>query len=204
MGASSNFGNMFSVLGASIFVPFLPMLPVQILANNLLYDIGQTAIPTDAVDPEQIVGPRQWDIKELTRFVLFIGPCSSIFDYTTFLIMLYVFKCWDVSTPAAAAHSASLFQTGWFVESLLTQTLIIHVIRTNKIPFFQSNASAFVLVMGVVTMSIGVAIPFSPLGRYMGFTSLPPLYWPLLALTLVSYLVLTELVKTSLLRRKWI
>ena len=141
MGASSNFGNMFSVLGASVFVPFLPMAPIQILANNLLYDISQTAIPTDDVDPEQVAKPRPWDIKQLTRFILFIGPCSSIFDYTTYFMMLYVFNCWNVSTPEAAAHSASLFQTGWFVESLLTQTLIIHVIRTNQIPFLQSRSS---------------------------------------------------------------
>ena len=140
MGASSNFGNMFSVLGASVFVPFLPMAPIQILANNLLYDISQTAIPTDDVDPEQVEKPRPWDIKQLTRFIVFIGPCSSIFDYTTFFMMLYVFNCWNISTPEAAAHSASLFQTGWFVESLLTQTLIIHVIRTNKIPFLQSRS----------------------------------------------------------------
>ena len=204
MGASSNFGNMFSVLGASIFVPFLPMLPIQILANNLLYDIGQTAIPTDAVDPEQIAAPRPWDIKELTRFILFIGPCSSIFDYTTYLVMLYVFDCWDVSTPQAAAHSASLFQTGWFVESLLTQTLIIHVIRTNKIPFLQSRASWPVMVMSLLIMAIGVAIPFSPVGRYLGFTTLPPLYWPLLAVTLLCYVLLTQGVKMWLLRRKWI
>jgi P-type Mg2+ transporter len=141
MGGSSSFGNMFSVLGASIFVPFLPMLPLQILTNNLLYDISQTAIPTDAVDPEVIAMPHQWDIKKLTMFVVFIGPCSSIFDYTTFLVMLYVFNCWDTSTTVVAAHSASLFQTGWFVESLLTQILIIHVIRTNKIPFLQSHSS---------------------------------------------------------------
>ncbi len=204
MGASSNFGNMFSVLGASVFVPFLPMLPVQILANNLLYDIGQTAIPTDAVDPERITAPRQWDIRELTRFVLFIGPCSSIFDYTTFLMMLYTFKCWDISTPAIAAHSASVFQTGWFVESLLTQTLIIHVIRTNKIPFLQSRPSWPVALMSVVTVAVGIAIPLSPLGRYLGFTALPPLFWPLMALTLVCYVLLTQGVKMWLLRRKWI
>jgi Mg2+-importing ATPase len=132
MGASSNFGNMFSVLGASVFVPFLPMLPMQILANNLLYDIGQTTIPTDAVDPERLIMPRRWDLPELSRFVLFIGPCSSIFDYTTYLIMLYFFNCWDVSTPQVAAHSASLLQTGWFVESLLTQTLIIRAARPGR------------------------------------------------------------------------
>ena len=204
MGASSNFGNMFSVLGASIFVPFLPMLPVQILANNLLYDLGQTTIPTDAVDPERILAPRRWDLGNLTRFVLFIGPCSSIFDYSTFLMMLYVFNCWDLSTPQVAAHSASLFQTGWFVESLLTQTLIIHVIRTNKIPLLQSRSSRPVLVMSLVIMAIGIAIPFSPVGASLGFTRLPALYWPLLALTLLCYVLLTQAVKTVLLRRHMI
>src|SRR5581483_1292737 len=116
----------------------------------------------------RIATPRQWDIKELTRFVLFIGPCSSIFDYTTYFMMLYLFMCWDISTPVAAARSASVFQTGWFVESLLTQTLIIHVIRTNKIPFVQSRASWPVTVMSLVIMAIGIAIPFSPLGHYLG------------------------------------
>jgi Mg2+-importing ATPase len=204
MGASSNFGNMFSVLGASTFVPFLPMRPIQILANNLLYDIGQAAIPTDAVDDERIQRPRTWDIKELTRFVLFIGPCSSVFDYSTFFLMLHVFKCWDVSTPAAAAHSQSLFQTGWFVESLLTQTLIIHVIRTNKIPFVQSRPSTFLMVTSVMTMAIGVALPFTPIGRYLGFSELPPLYWPCIAVTLLGYVVLTQTVKAWLLRHRWI
>src|ERR1700674_1461092 len=204
MGASSNFGNMFSVLGASVFVPFLPMQPVQILANNLLYDFGQTTIPTDNVDPERITTPRDWDLKELTRFVLFIGPCSSVFDYTTFLMMLYIFNCWDLSTPQAAAHSASLFQTGWFVESLLTQTLIIHIIRTNKIPFLQSWSSWPVAVMSLVITAIGVVIPFSPVGRYLGFTPLPPLYWPLLAATLICYVLVTQGVKIWLLRHNWI
>ncbi len=204
MGASSNFGNMFSVLGASFFVPFLPMRPIQILANNMLYDIGQAAIPTDLVDLDRIQKPRTWDISELTRFILFIGPCSSIFDYSTYFLMLYVFKCWDVSTPAAAAHSQSLFQTGWFVESLLTQTLIIHVIRTNKIPFLQSRPSAFLLATSVTTMAIGVALPFTPLGRYLGFTSLPPAYWLYIAVTLFCYVLLTQAVKTWLLRHRWI
>ncbi|HEX7476525.1 MAG TPA: magnesium-translocating P-type ATPase [Polyangiales bacterium] len=204
MGASSNFGNMFSVLGASIFVPFLPMLPVQILANNLLYDIGQTAIPTDHVDAERLQAPRAWDIKELTRFIVFIGPCSSVFDYSTFFLMLYVFGCWNVATPQAAAHSASLFQTGWFVESLLTQTVIIHIIRTNKLPFLQSRASWFVTLMSVFIVIVGVSIPFSPLGPYLGFSRLPSLYWPLLGLTLVGYMVLTQGVKMFILWRKWI
>jgi Mg2+-importing ATPase len=204
MGASSNFGNMFSVLGASAFVPYLPMAPIQILANNLLYDVGQTAIPTDEVDPEQVEKPRPWDIKQLTRFIVFIGPCSSVFDYTTYFMMLYVFDCWNTSTPEAAARSASLFQTGWFVESLLTQTLIIHIIRTARIPFFQSRSSWPLMVMSACIMLTGIAIPFTWLGSDLGFTALPPLYWPLLALTLLCYAVLTQLVKTWLRRRGWI
>jgi Mg2+-importing ATPase len=204
MGASSNFGNMFSVLGASVFVPYLPMMPIQILANNLLYDISQTAIPTDDVDPEQVEKPRPWDMGQLTRFIVCIGPCSSLFDYTTYLMMLYVFHCWDVSTPEAARQSASLFQTGWFVESLLTQTLVIYIIRTNKIPFLQSRPSWPLMVMSSVIAAIGVAIPFSSVGAYLGFTPLPTLYWPLLAVTLVCYAGLTQGVKMWLLRKKWI
>ncbi len=204
MGASSNFGNMFSVLGASLFVSFLPMLPLQILANNLLYDLGQTAIPTDRVDPERILKPRQWDIKELTKFILFIGPCSSIFDGVTFVVMLYVFGCRDLSTAAIAAHSQSLFQTGWFVESLLTQTLIIHVIRTNKIPLLESRASGFLLATSGAIMVVGIALPFSPLRQYLGFSALPPMYWPILAAMLAGYVVLTQAAKMLLLRRGWI
>ena len=133
MGASSNFGNMFSVVGASAFLPFLPMAPIQVLTNNLLYDFSQVPIPGDAVDEEQVAQPRPWNIGEIKRFILFIGPISSIFDYTTFFAMFWIFNCW-------APSRALLFQTGWFVESLMTQTLIIHVIRTNKVPFLQSRA----------------------------------------------------------------
>jgi Mg2+-importing ATPase len=204
MGASSNFGNMFSVLGASILVPFLPMLPIQILTNNLLYDLGQTTIPTDDVDAEQLLRPRPWDMRALTRFIVFIGPCSSIFDYSTYLVMLYVFGCWDVSTAASAAHSASLFQSGWFVESLVTQALVIHVIRTNKLPFVQSRASRPVIAVGLLVIAVGIGLPFSPVGRYLGFSPLPPLYWPILIATLVAYLAVTQSVKTWLLRRRWI
>ena len=204
MGASSNFGNMFSVLGASIFVPFLPMAPIQILANNLLYDMSQTAIPTDNVDPEQIEKPRPWDMKLLTRYIVFIGPCSSLFDYTTFLMMLFVFNCWNVSTPEAAAASESLFQTGWFLESLLTQTLIIHIIRTNRIPFLQSHASWPVMTATLLVMAAGIAIPFTPIGTYLGFTVPPPGFWPLLAITLLCYITLTQVLKAWLLRRKWV
>lgn len=204
MGASSNFGNMFSVLGASTFIPFLPMAPIQILANNLLYDISQTAIPTDEVDPDQLQKPKPWDIQQLTRFIVFIGPCSSIFDYTTFFILLYFFGCSNVSTPEAAAYSTSLFQTGWFVESLLTQTLIIHIIRTNKIPFLQSWASWPLAVTSMVVVGVGIALPFTPLGRLLGFTPLPLLYWPLLIATVLGYGLLTHAVKIWLLRKNWI
>jgi Mg2+-importing ATPase len=196
MGASSSFGNMFSVLGASIFVPYLPMTPIQILTNNLLYDVSQTAIPSDEVDAEQIAAPRPWDMGSIARFILFIGPCSSIFDYTTFLMMLYVFGAWDVD-------KAALFQTGWFVESLLTQTLVIHVIRTRKLPFLQSRASGPLIAMTAVIMAVGVLIPFTAVGSYLGFTMLPPLYWPLLGLTLLAYMLLTQGVKTWLIRRAW-
>lgn len=204
MGASSNFGNMFSVVGASFFVPFLPMRPIQILANNMLYDVGQAAIPTDTVDADRIQLPRAWDIRELSRFILFFGPCSSIFDYTTYFVMLYVFGCWDVSTPEIAARSASLFQTGWFVESLMTQTLIIHVIRTNKIPFLQSRPSVYLVATSALVAAIGIGLPFTPLGRSLGFMALPPLYWAWLAGTLVAYATLTQLLKAWLLRRGWL
>jgi Mg2+-importing ATPase len=197
MGASSSFGNMFSVLGASIFLPYLPMLPIQILTNNLLYDVSQAAIPTDEVDPEEIARPRPWDIGSIAKFILFIGPCSSFFDYTTFLIMLYVFKTWAVA-------KAPLFQTGWFVESLLTQTLVIHVIRTRKIPFLESRASRALIATTAGIMAVGVLIPLTPLGSYLGFTKLPLLYWPLLALTLLAYMLLTQGVKAWLIRRAWI
>ncbi len=195
MGASSNFGNMFSVLGASVFLPFLPMKPIQILTNNLLYDFSQVPIPTDEVDPEQVARPRPWSMSQISRFILFIGPCSSIFDYTTYFIMLYVFGCWD---------NEALFQTGWFVESLLTQTLIIHIIRTNRIPFLQSLASWPLIVTSVLIMLVGMWLPFTPIGPYLGFVQLPPLYWPLIGLTLLCYVLLTQGVKVWLLRKGWI
>lgn len=197
MGASSSFGNMFSVLGASAFLPYLPMAPIQILTNNLLYDFSQVPIPADNVDPEQIAKPRPWDMGEIARFILFIGPCSSVFDYTTYLMMLYVFDCWN---PA----NESLFQTGWFVESLLTQTLIIHIIRTNRIPFLQSWASWPMIVTTAVIMMVGMWLPFSPLGPWLSFTPLPGLYWPLLVLTLFCYVLLTQGVKSWLIRKAWV
>ena len=195
MGASSNFGNMFSVLGASIFLPFVPMAPLQILTNNLLYDFSQVPIPTDDVDPELVARPRPWSMKEITRFIVFIGPISSIFDYTTYFMMLYIFGCWN---------KPELFHTGWFVESLLTQTLIIHIIRTNRIPFLQSRASWPLIVTTVAIMGIGMWLPYSPIASALGFRRLPGAYWPLLALTLLCYTVLTQVMKTWLRRRAWI
>ena len=192
MGASSNFGNMFSVLGASIFLPFLPMLPIQVLTNNLLYDFSQTTIPTDNVDEEYLAVPRQWDIGNLTRFVLLIGPISSIFDYLTFFIMLSVFGAWT---------QPSLFQAGWFVESLLTQTLIIHIIRTARIPFFQSRASTPLILTTILIVSIGAIIPYTALGTALGFQPLPWLYWPLVLAMMAAYAALTHLVKTWVVRR---
>ncbi len=197
MGASSNFGNMFSVVGASAFLPFLPMAPIQVLTNNLLYDFSQVPIPTDAVDDEQVARPRPWNIAELKRFILFVGPISSIFDYSTFFVMLYVFNCWN---PGRAA----VFQTGWFVESLMTQTLIIHVIRTNKVPFVQSRASWALTATTLSIMAIGIWLPYSPMASSLGFAHLPHLYWPILLLTLVAYICLTQLLKVWLLRKKWI
>jgi Mg2+-importing ATPase len=195
MAASSNFGNMFSVVGASAFLPFLPMLPIQVLTNNLLYDFSQTTIPTDEVDADWLTTPRQWTIGKLLRFILFIGPISSIFDYLTFFMMLYIFNCWD--NPA-------LFHTGWFVESLFTQTLIIHVIRTNKIPFFQSRASWALTATTLSIMAFGMLLPYSPVASALGFTHLPPLYWPILMLTLLAYMGLTQTIKVLLLRKQWI
>ncbi|WOJ91813.1 HAD-IC family P-type ATPase (plasmid) [Methylocapsa polymorpha] len=192
MGASSNFGTMFSVLGASIFLPFLPMLPIQVLTNNMLYDFSQTAIPTDNVDADYLEIPRKWDIGNIFKFMVFIGPISSIFDYATFFTMLYVFNCWTNPT---------LFQTGWFVESLLTQTLIIHIIRTAKIPFLESRASAALIITTVIICGIAVALPFTPVGDALKFTPLPPLYWPIVASFLLSYATLTHLVKSWFVRR---
>jgi len=197
MGASSNFGNMFSVLGASAFLPFLPMASIQILTNNMLYDFSQVPIPTDAVDEEQVARPRPWNIGEIRRFILCIGPISSIFDYTTFFVMLYLFKCWDPSR-------APLFQTGWFVESLMTQTLIIHIIRTNKIPFLQSRASWSLTLTTLAIMAFGAWLPYSPLASSLGLVHLPGLYWPILLVTLLAYSCLTQSVKVWLLWRKWI
>ena len=209
MGASSNFGNMFSVVGGSYFLPFLPMAPIQVLVNNLLYDASQIAIPSDHVDEEYMRTPRKWDIDNIRRFMIFIGPMSSIFDYATFFLMLYFFKCHDLGLTAPAelagrfggtlkpdeTYAAALFHTGWFVESLLTQTLIVHIIRTRRIPFLQSIASPFLLVTTLIVMGIGAALPYSQFADYFGFVPLPAIYWAWIAGFLVTYSVLTHYVK---------
>ncbi|MEP7097218.1 MAG: magnesium-translocating P-type ATPase [Dokdonella sp.] len=194
MTASSNFGNMFSVLGASAFLPFLPMVAVQILLNNLLYDFSQTSVASDDVDKEYLAVPRQWDMRSITRFVLFIGPISSIFDYATFALMWFVFK-------ANSPENATLFQTGWFVESLLSQTLIVHVIRTGKIPFFESRASLPLTLTGLAICAIGAFLPYSPLAQKFGFVPLPGMYWLYLTAIIGAYLLLTQFVKMRLIRR---
>ncbi|HCL84356.1 MAG TPA: magnesium-translocating P-type ATPase [Chitinophagaceae bacterium] len=186
MAASSNFGNMFSVMGASAFLPYLPMLPIQVLTNNLLYDFSQTTIPTDNVDADWLIKPRKWAISELQRFILFIGPISSIFDYLTFYILWHFFDC---------RNNPALFHTGWFVESIFTQTLIIHVIRTNKIPFIESRASWPLIITSVIIVAAGAWLTVSPLAETLGFVRLPTLFWLWLAGILIGYVSLTQLVK---------
>jgi Mg2+-importing ATPase len=194
MTASSNFGNMFSMLGASAFLPFLPMLPIHILVQNLLYDISQVSIPWDKMDADYLEKPKKWDASGIARFMLFIGPISSIFDYATFFLMFYFFKA---NSPA---HQ-TLFQSGWFVEGLLSQTLIVHMIRTRKIPFVQSWATAPVVALTSAIMVIGIAIPFSPLAYTFKLQALPLSYFPWLIGILLSYCILTQLVKVWYIRR---
>ena len=199
MTASSNFGNMFSVMAASAFLPFLPMLPIHLLIQNLLYDISQTAIPFDRMDADYMRRPRKWDASDLSRFMIFIGPISSVFDIATYLVMWYVFGC------DSSAHQ-SLFQSGWFVEGLLSQTLIVHMIRTRRIPFVQSRASWQVSMMTLLIVTAGILIPFTPLGGAIGLEPLPLAYFPWLLGILLSYCVLTQIVKNWYVRRfvKWL
>ena len=204
MSASSNYGNMFSVVGGSYFLPFLPMAPIQILLNNLLYDFSQVGIPADRVDEEYLVSPRRWNIASIKRFMLWIGPMSSIFDYTTYFLMLYFYGCIAFKTtadPALKAHYESLFHTGWFVESLLTQTLIVHIIRTNRIPFFQSRASLALTFTTLSAMLAASLLPYSPFAAYFGLTPLPASFWLWMAATLGTYAVLTHFVKMRFLKK---
>jgi len=220
MGASSNFGNMFSMIGAAALFKFQPIMPLQILTNNLLYDFSQVPIPTDNVGANMIAKPRPWQMGEIAKFMVLLGPISSIFDYTTFAIMYFFFKCTDAAAQLQAqapemvskfkdeaidhTYAAQLFHTGWFVESIMTQTLIIHVIRTNMIPFIQSRASWQLSMTTILIMLIGAVLPYSPLAGPLGFVPLPWQFWPLLALTLVCYVGLTQLIKAWMVKRGWI
>ncbi|MBO9663111.1 magnesium-translocating P-type ATPase [Dokdonella sp.] len=199
MTASSNFGNVFSVLIASAFLPFLPMLPLQLLVQNLLYDLSQLSIPFDRMDEDYLHKPQRWDAGDIGRFMVRIGPISSIFDLTTFLLMWYVF---GADSPAQAA----LFQSGWFVEGLLSQTLIVHMIRTRRIPFVQSWAAAPVLSLTATIMLAGMLLPFTSLGAKIGMVPLPSAYFGWLALTLLCYCGLTQAVKVWYIRRygRWL
>ena len=194
MTASSNFGNMFSVMFASAFLPFLPMMPIHLLIQNLLYDISQTTIPFDRMDPEFLRKPRKWDASDLKRFMIYIGPISSIFDIVTYLVMWHVFGC---NSP----EHQSLFQSGWFIEGLLSQTLIVHMIRTRKIPFIQSRATWPVIGMTTLVMVIGIVIPFTSFGASIGLQALPLSYFPWLMGILLSYCVLTQLIKNWYIRK---
>lgn len=199
MTASSNFGNVFSVLIASAFLPFLPMLPIHLLVQNLLYDISQISIPWDTMDQEYLRKSRKWNADDISRFMIFIGPISSIFDIITYLVMWFVFKA---NTPAMQA----LFQSGWFIEGLLSQTLVVHMIRTKKIPFIQSRATAPVLLLTGVIVVVGIFIPFTSFGASIGLQPLPMAYFPWLIGILLSYCVLTQIVKTMYIKKfnRWL
>ncbi|RTG03903.1 magnesium-translocating P-type ATPase [Serratia marcescens] len=194
MTASSNFGNVFSVLIASAFLPFLPMLPLHLLIQNLMYDISQIAIPFDNVDDDQITQPQRWNSADLGRFMVFFGPISSIFDVLTFSLMWWVFKA---NTP----EMQTLFQSGWFVEGLLSQTLIVHMIRTRKIPFIQSRPSWPLCIMTLAVIATGIGLVFSPLAGFLQLQALPLAYFPWLVLILAGYMVLTQCVKGWFVRR---
>ena len=183
MGTSSNFGNMFSAAAASVFLPFLPMLPMQILFMNLLYDVANMTLPTDNVDEEYIKYPKRWDIGFVRKYTLFFGPFSSLYDFLTYGIMLFVF---------GAATNPALFQSGWFVESFWTEVLVIFVIRTRRIPFFTSRPGKWLIILTLACVAFGTILPFTILGSYLGFTALPVEYWALLVLMVSTYLLLVD------------
>jgi Mg2+-importing ATPase len=191
MGTSSNFGNMFSAGAGSLFLSFLPMLPTQILLNNLLYDASEMTIPTDEVDEEQLRRPAHWDMRMIQRFMLFFGPISSLFDFAMFAILLFGFD---------ASHT--LFRSGWFVESLATQSLAIFAIRTRRVPFFRSRPSRPLLISTFAVVAIGFALPFSPLASALGFTALPLGLFLTIIAVIPTYLLLLELGKRIFYRRE--
>lgn len=194
MAISGNFGNVLSILGASVLLPFLPMLPIQILVQNLLYDTSQVSIPWDRMDKDYLESPKKWNPGGIQKFMIYIGPVSSIFDFILFAVMFYVFK-------ANSPEHQSLFQTGWFVEGLLSQTLIVHMIRTKKIPFIQSWATTPVVALTSLVMAIGIAIPFTPLAKELFMQPLPLAYFPWLIGILTGYCFLIQYIKNWYIRR---
>lgn len=190
MGSSSNFGNMLSMTGASIFLPFLPMAPIQVLLNNFLYDLSQIAIPSDKVDKEYLAAPKPWNIQAIKRFMLIIGPVSSLFDFITYGVLLFLFQA-----------NKQFFHTGWFLESLCTQTLVIYIIRTNKIPFLESMPSKFLVFTSFLIVFIGIFITTSPLNKAFGFVTPPWVYFSVLINIILLYLFMVQLVKQWFVRR---
>ena len=207
MTASSNFGNMFSVLAASAFLPFLPLAPLQVLVLNLIYDISCTAIPWDNVDGAFLKRPKAWDASSISRFMLWFGPASSVFDITTYILM-YFYICplvlggaYHTLTPEAQAAFVGLFQAGWFVESLWSQTLVIHTLRTPKLPFTESRASWQVLGLSSCGILAGTVLPFTAVGEALGMATLPAVYFPWLFGTLFAYMALTTFLKAIFILR---
>jgi Mg2+-importing ATPase len=197
MAVSSNFGNMFSVLVASIWLPYLPMLPIHILVQNLLYDISQIAIPWDNMDPEFLMVSHRWSLKSVLYFMLFMGPWSSIFDITTFVYMYYYF---DIKTKDDQ-NKVREFQTTWFNEGLLTQTFIVHMIRTPKIPFIQSRASNIVITMTLIIVSVGLAVPYIPaINTWIDMVHLHPMVYPYIFAAILSYCILVQFAKVIYIR----
>jgi len=194
MVASSHFGNVLTVLGSSVFLPFLPMLPLQLLAQNLLYDLSQTTIPFDPVDAEDLAKPRQWEAHGIARFMLFLGPISSVFDLATFALLWWIFG-------ANSIQKQSLFQSGWFVEGLLSQTLIVHMIRTRKVPFFQSWPCTPLLSTTIAIVIIGAILPFTAIGSAIGLVPLPLAYAFWLGGILFCYCIAVQTVKIWFLKR---
>jgi Mg2+-importing ATPase len=189
MGTSSNFGNMFSMAGASLFLPFLPMLPVQILLNNLLYDVSELPIPLDRVDDDYLSHPRHWDMNFIRNFMLVIGPVSSVFDFLTFYIMLAVFHAGE-----------ALFHTGWFIESMATQVLVIFIIRTRKNPL-KSRPNPWLIACSLTVVAVAVVLPFTPAGVYLGFVAPPAFFFLVLVAMLLAYLLAAEGMKRWFFRR---
>jgi Mg2+-importing ATPase len=190
MGTSSNFGNMLSMAGASLFLPFLPMLPTQILLNNFMYDMAQVTIPSDNVDTSYIRVPQKWDISLIRNFMVFIGPISSIYDFLTFYVLLHFLRAGEAE-----------FHTGWFVESLATQTLVLFVIRTSQNPL-KSRPSGALTMTTLAIVLIGIVLPYTPLARDLGFVPLPASYFVFLTIAAVTYLLLVEVGKRLLMKRE--